>query len=308
MLTVLIATHNGALTLPKVLESFCALREPDGGWRLVIVDNASSDGTVNVVNEFINRLPLTLIQTSRRGKNVALNIGLREIDGDLVVLTDDDVIPDPDWLVVLRNTADKQRDFDIFGGAIYPVWPRAPDEWINKQVNLGATYAITPSNISEGPISATSIWGANMAVRSTVFIRGHRFNEDVGPQAGQYIMGSEVEFGSRIEKEGHRGWFVPMARVGHIIRDAQMEKEWVIRRQYRLGRHMFYQEVDDYDSNIKLIAGAPRWKYRQLVAASLRSIWCYMLCNAERKLSADLEKSYLLGYLAEARNYIRKPV
>lgn len=301
MLTVLIATHNGASTLPKVLNSFCTLKEPVGGWKLVMIDNASSDNTSLIINGFTNRLPLSLIQTAQRGKNIALNIGLDQIDGDLVVLTDDDVIPDPDWLEVLRDTADKHGGFDIFGGTIYPVWPYGPEEWIIKHVSLGATFGITPSNLKEGPVSATSIWGGNMAVRYAVFAHGHRFKEDVGPQAGQYMMGSEVEFGMRIEEIGHRGWFEPKARVGHIIRNTQMEKEWIIRRQYRLGRHMFHQEVKKYDENIKLIAGAPRWKYRQLIEYSLKSIWCSMLFNDVGKFSADLERSYLLGYLAEAR-------
>lgn len=305
MLTVLVATHNGAATLPRTLESFCVLEEPVGGWKLVIVDNASTDNTSSVIAGFVGKLPLSLIQTKDRGKNLALNLGLAAVDGDLVVFTDDDVILDPGWLVGLRNAADQRLDHDIFGGAIYPVWPCEPPEWITAQVNLGATYAVTPAANQSGPIPAASVWGANMAVRQSVFAAGHRFDEGVGPQAGQYIMGSEVEFGTRIEALGHRAWFVPEARVGHIIRRSQMEKQWVIRRQYRLGRHMFHQEAKNFDARSKTIAGAPRWKYRQLIEYSLKSVWCSICLDGKGKIAAELERSYLLGYLTEARNSTR---
>lgn len=44
MLTVLMATHDGSDTLERTLRAFAALDEPSGGWKLVIVNNASTDG------------------------------------------------------------------------------------------------------------------------------------------------------------------------------------------------------------------------------------------------------------------------
>ena len=87
MLTVLIATYNGAKTLPEVLSAYCALEPPDGGWKLVIVDNGSTDHTKEIVATFRHHLPLTYLYEPRQGKNTALNTGLSNISGDLVVLT-----------------------------------------------------------------------------------------------------------------------------------------------------------------------------------------------------------------------------
>ena len=114
--------------------------------------------------------------------------------GDLVVLTDDDAIPDTKWLSNWRIIADERTDFSLFGGKIYPIWPEDLPDWIPRLVNLGATYAITPNNLFTGPAPAAQLWGPNMAIRADIFASGYRFNENIGPQAGQYIMGSEVEF------------------------------------------------------------------------------------------------------------------
>ena len=104
MITVLIATHNGAETLPAVLNSYCKLEPPNGGWELIIVDNGSTDSTKEIVHAFQSRLPLTYVFEPRLGKAVAQNNGLSRINGDLLVMTDDDALPRPDWLVQIALT------------------------------------------------------------------------------------------------------------------------------------------------------------------------------------------------------------
>src|ERR1700740_1350299 len=98
MLTVLAATRNRASSLGPVLTAFAALRPPSGGWRLVIVDNGSTDATQDVLAAFADRLPLVVLHCARPGMNAALNVGVGAMIGDLLVKTDDDVLPDPGWL------------------------------------------------------------------------------------------------------------------------------------------------------------------------------------------------------------------
>ena len=59
MLTVLIATHNGTDTFLRTLEQFCALRSPPGGWKLRVINNASTDGAAifGAIEPFFERDP-----------------------------------------------------------------------------------------------------------------------------------------------------------------------------------------------------------------------------------------------------------
>lgn len=116
VLTVLLATKNRAQLLSRVLESFCSLETPDSGWKLVVVDNGSTDESTKVLESFRGRLPLQALIEANPGKNSALNAGLRFIEGDLTVLTDDDVFPRSDWLVQLRKAANAHPEFTMFGG------------------------------------------------------------------------------------------------------------------------------------------------------------------------------------------------
>lgn len=304
MLTVLMATHNGAKTLPRVLQAYTSLEYPAGGWHLVVVDNASEDRTPAILKEFSGKLPMTPLRTEKRGKNVALNIGLNHLDGDLVVLTDDDTIPDTKWLSKWRKIVDEKSEFSLFGGKICPIWSGSIPDWIPRLVNLGAAYGVTPENLISGPVPAAQLWGANMAIRADIFASGYRFNEKFGPQAGQYIMGSEVEFTCRLENQGYKAWFDGQAAVGHIIRPNQIEREWIIQRAYRLGRHMFHQEMDLVPQGTAMFRGAPRWKYRRLVSEYFKLAKATLEGNFDNRFLAEWEISFLGGYLAEAKTTV----
>lgn len=306
MLTVISCSHNGAGHLPKMLDSFCRLRPPRGGWKMVFVDNASTDGTGDLVRSYADRLPLKVVEEPARGVSRAKNRGVEEMEeGDLVVFTDDDTIVCPDWLIAMREAADRHSDHDIFGGLIRPLWPSEPPEWIHRLVPLGVTYAVTPDYVEEGPVSPGLVWGPSMAFRRRVFDAGHRFDPAVGPQPGNYRMGAETEFTERLGRLGYKAWFVPRAEVQHIIRPNQMDPNWIVRRAYRFGRDIYWKEREKADNAGGAVSaqllGMSRWRWRKLVEESLRWAVGRVTFNFDRRFAAAWEIQFLLGYLSEAR-------
>jgi len=190
-LTLVFATFDGAHTLPRLLDALERQSPPAGGWKVVAIDNGGRRGAGRLLRERSNRLPMTVVTEARRGKSAALNAGLSEIEGDLVVFTDDDVVPPPDWLVSLRALADARRGYDIFGGAVEPIWPFEPPDWVLRCASKGY-FAWT--HFDEGPVAPTAVWGPNMAVRRVV-LQGRRFCEGIGPNGtASYPVGSETEF------------------------------------------------------------------------------------------------------------------
>jgi len=236
MLSVVFATHNRAAGLPRVLEAFAALSSPPGGWKLLIVDNGSTDDTRAVLAGYAARLPLTVLDCPRPGKNRALNTAIPYLEGDLCVWTDDDVLPDREWLVRLRQAADLHPHATMFGGTVLPEWPEAVPPWLTERaVPFSVLYA--KNEHTTGYCGFQHIFGPNMAVRRLVFAAGIRFAEDIGPDATNplYAMGSETELLRRLQARGHRGWFEAAARVRHIVRPEQMQEDWILARAYRYG-------------------------------------------------------------------------
>ncbi len=234
--TVLFATRNRCMALPPVLDCLARLTAPQGGWKLLIVDNGSTDGTSLLLDSYLDRLPLSVLREPRAGKNRALNEALPHLQGTLVVLTDDDVLPRPDWLVRLHQAALDHPQVSLFGGTVLPHWSRPRPTWLTEDaVPFSVLYA--QQKRGAGACSCAAIFGPNMAVRRAVFDAGHRFSESVGPDESRalYAMGGETEFLRRVEAAGHTGWFVPEAVVGHIVRPEQLDETWILQRAYRYG-------------------------------------------------------------------------
>lgn len=240
MLTVLFATRNRSELLRDALTAFARLEAPSGGWSLVVVDNGSTDASQATVRSFADRLPLTLVVEPTGGKNAALNAGLAHRAGDLIVFTDDDVFPRPDWLVRLRAAADAQPEIGIFAGCVLPRWESDPPGWIERAIPLAPTYTVSDANLAAGPIEGNQVFGPNMAVRAAVFDAGARFDPSIGPaRTSSYAMGSETEFVLRVMETGVRASYVPDAVVEHFVRASQLRPSWVIGRAMRFGRGQY---------------------------------------------------------------------
>jgi L-malate glycosyltransferase len=265
MLTVLLATRNRSQLLSSVLESFCQLRSPTSGWKLVVADNGSTDHTGQVIASFRNRLPLQCLTERKIGKNAALNAGLAFVEGDLIVFTDDDVFPHEDWLIQLRKAVDSQPDFSMFGGSIIARWEISPPSWV-RWVPQGPSYSVTDPQWKEGPIDPSWVWGPNMAIRTNALQAGIRFDPYFGPRPGSYPQGGETELTRRLHSLGHKSWHVRAAVVEHFVRKEQLNTAWVMRRAICHGRgeflirHRYLQEI----SSRRLLWGAPRYLYHRL--------------------------------------------
>lgn len=236
MLTVLIATHNGAAVLPRTLSALAASVHTGTSWQLVITDNASTDGTPGILEEFSRKLPLTVVRHPALGKNAALNAALGACRGDLIVLVDDDVLPDPQFLVGWSRFVSERSDCDLFGGRIIPQFEATPPAWLLRSPHHLAMM-FGERDMPEGVVEPGDIFGGNMAVRRAVFDRGFRFDEAVGPNGANryYRMGSETEFARRVGRAGAAAWFARGPLVHHLVRPRQWSEQAFIDRAYRNG-------------------------------------------------------------------------
>jgi glycosyltransferase involved in cell wall biosynthesis len=261
-------TRDGQRTLPRVLEAYGDLEPLEGGWRLLVVDNGSTDATGEILRSFAGKLPLTCVFEAQRGQNRARNTALGTIEGDLVVFTDDDAIPRRDWLAHLRRAADDHPDFAIFGGTILPRWESPPEDWILRWVPPGAGFALTDPVWEEGPIRSSWVFSPNMAIRASVFRDGHRFDERFGPREGSYPMGSETELTQRLTRGGLRAWHVKRAIVEHVIRPYQLTPKWLHGRAVRFGRGQ-YRLASRYQRP-RAIFGVPAGPIRGVLSSAAR--------------------------------------
>jgi len=301
MLTVLMATHNGVDTLPEVLAAYNNLTPPCGGWKLVIVDNASTDATKQTIYSASSRLPLTYHFEPGPGKNRALNSALHLVEGDVVLFTDDDAIPRSDWLVQARDLADSRTSFGVFGGVIVPQWEISPPSWILPfQCPM---LTITDPNWEEGPTLPSRVWGPNMMIRTEAFNLGYRFEQSMGPTGSRYQMGDETEFVDRLHAAGFKLWHSKKLVVAHMIRRYQMRKGWMLRRAKASGRAAYRRHFLAAPVPTALLLGFPRYLIRQLFEQAIQTVWCGLFADDVASFKERFKLSFLIAQATEGRTF-----
>ena len=296
-MTVLVATHNGAATLPLVLDAYRALVPPPGGWKLVIVANACTDGTEDVIRSRADGLPLRSLAIAGRGQNRARNRGLSEVEGDLLVLADDDAVPRSDWLVRLREAADAHPDFGLFGGRVLPRWEAPPPPWLLEKIPLAPCFAVTDPAWPEGPIKSDFVFSPNMAVRAAL-VAGARFDETIGPRKGSYPMGSETALTRRLSASGVRAWHAREAVVEHLVRRFQTTPRWLVGRAFRYGRGQARWPAADGSRRRKRLSDALR-ALRGVCGTTLRAARARRRRDLGEAIHQRWDRARLLGWLAE---------
>jgi len=98
-ISVIVPTHNGAATLPALLQSL-RRSEIAGKLELIVCDDGSTEDIGDVLRTHGRGLPIVLLRQERQGYRAAAarNLGIAASTGDVLVFVDDDVVFAPPFL------------------------------------------------------------------------------------------------------------------------------------------------------------------------------------------------------------------
>lgn len=92
--SIIIPTYNEAEIIRFKLSNTCRLDYPGNLIEIVVVDSNSSDGTAQIVKEFIEKNPQfeikLVLEEQRKGKSHALNVALAQCTGEVIAISDAD--------------------------------------------------------------------------------------------------------------------------------------------------------------------------------------------------------------------------
>jgi len=94
--SVVIPVYNEIATIAQVLDRVRMAPTPRLKKEIVIVDDASSDGTAEYLRTIVDDDVTCLFHERNRGKGAALRTGFTEASGDVVIVQDADLEYDPD--------------------------------------------------------------------------------------------------------------------------------------------------------------------------------------------------------------------
>ncbi len=264
--TVLFSTYNGEKTLRYFLDSLFRQTMDKDLWKVVAVNNNSTDQTQAILEEYLEALPLHILFEERQGKSYAIDQGFQHIEGDLLILTDDDVIADPDWLEVMVKTAEEKKDYDLFSGLIKPNWEEAPPQWIREWAQMGVLYSLN-DHFPEGEILPELLMGPNSMFRTSILPDKYIVDEYLGPnQSETFAMGEDTVFAYHLAKEKNlKAWHTHQTAVSHFIPVQSFDETWMWKRAIRHGLGVPVIFPQHYGSKLKIMGRPIRTLLKYIV-------------------------------------------
>jgi len=161
LVSVILPVLNQEKYLEHVLTSLLSQDSVTEEVEIVVVDNGSNDGSIEIAKSFTS---ITVLEESDPGSYAARNHGIMNSSGELAVFLDPDCVPSPGWLAAAITSFDNP-DVEVALGPRLPnstgvinllqSYENAKIQWILEQKLLANVYAYTN----------------NMAARRSLFSR-----------------------------------------------------------------------------------------------------------------------------------------
>ena len=177
---------------------------------IIVVDDCSTDGTVEVLRNLPVAPGLRIVYKSHNGgKGAALRTAFRWVQGELVVIQDADLEYDPQDIPQLVRPILEGRADVVYGSRFQSASGRCSSSWIHQAGNRCLTIA---SNALTG-LSLTDMETCYKVFRRSVLD---------GLQLQENRFGFEPEFTAKIARRGFRILELP---IGYQARDWNQGKK-----------------------------------------------------------------------------------
>ena len=230
LLSIVVFTRDDADHLRRCLRALGA-RPPEAPWEVLVVDNASTDATAEVVADEERGLPLTSLRLERETSfSVGNNLGLRRAAGEFVLFLNPDTLPAGPaldrCLAVLR---DQPRVGLVSPRLTYPDGAHQPTGWHlpGPRQLLAERLGRSDREVPADPVGLTTVgWlmGCFLMGRRSMLDGLGGFDEDF------WFDGTDLELCSRVNARGlqvvrvedveivhvgHRTWTPARRRASH---------------------------------------------------------------------------------------------
>lgn len=274
-ISVVISTCNNCERLRITLGAMAQCRvPPERQWELVLVNNNCTDATDEVAKEFAGRIPLRYLHEPTPGVSFGRNAGLRAASGELILCTDDDVRPCPDWLEVYWEAYREKPNGFYFGGPIESEFETVkPSEELLRLAPpsvRGLDYGKEPRVLG----ADEQVVGGNWACPAQALkgSGGYSTAPELNYAPGRLSGGEETDLMERLGKGRMRAWYLPGARVKHFVPARKCTLEHIAARAQASGQAGVLMHYTEYAFHPRIL-GLPRWIYRRLASWWLKWGW-----------------------------------
>jgi GT2 family glycosyltransferase len=282
--SVIIPAWNGAQELPACLDALLAQThdKTHGGCEILVVDNASVDGSGDLVAA---RYPqVRLIRNARNlGFAGGCNVGLELAQGEVLVLLNQDTEVHPGWLAALVTVLDADPTIGIAGSKA--LYPNGAIQHAGGVVDLQGSgshrgYRQPDNGQFDDLADVDYVTGASLALRRAVYAQIGGFDEGF-----EVAYSEDVDFCLRAQAAGWRVVYAPASVLVH-------------KEQSTAAAPGYDAMVLQHRNRLRVVAKHwPQTRLREEFLPAERA-WLEGLEPGGERLIAAVHQAYLLHLLA----------
>jgi GT2 family glycosyltransferase len=183
--------------------------------RVIVVDNASTDGSADDVNAHYGNAKLVRLSRNAgfaKGNNIAIP---EVVDCDWIVMLNPDAFPEPRWLETLMESAKSYPDYTFYASRMLSNGDRTTLDGAGDMYHTsGAAWRLGHGRKCEpGDLQKAEVFGACAAAalyRRDAILASGGFDDEY------FCYFEDVDLAFRLRLAGHRCFYVPDAVVYHV--------------------------------------------------------------------------------------------
>ncbi len=209
--SVIIVNFNGGEYLQGAVDSL--KKQTFQGFELFVVDNASSDGSMEKLDTFGLANVQLMLETENHGFAKGNNLAAEKAKGDWLVMLNPDAVADESWLEKIKDGIDRFPDIKMFASAQYSLdepslMDGAGDCYHVFGIPWRGGYGRRVEEMP-GEGECFSPCGASAAFHRQTFLDAEGFDESF------FCYCEDIDLGFRLRLLGHRCIFLPQAMIHH---------------------------------------------------------------------------------------------
>jgi len=212
VVSVVLVNFRGAAQTIEAVTELAAVDWPSEKLEIIVVDNASGDGSAQAIREALPGIEL-VESTENRGFAGGCNLGVARSTGEFVAFLNSDAKPEPEWISAAIATFAEFDDVAAVASKVLD-WEGRTVDYIDSGLTwFGKGYkpfvGETAGTLGNRPKDV--LFGTG----SAMFVRRGAFDELGGFDESFFMFYEDVDFGWRLNLRGWRYRYQPLSVALH---------------------------------------------------------------------------------------------
>lgn len=223
-ISAIVPVYNTEKLVGRCIESVLAQSFPD--WELILVDDGSRDGSLNVLREYEKKESrLKVIHQENAGPGLARNRGIQEATGDYIVFVDSDDVIKPNYFEKLSRETSDVVFIDI---------DQVDENYsVLHEEHMSDYRSLSKDDLIRGQMTGKILWGGvrkavkrDLLLKNRIEFTEHKIGEEAiysflilyYANSFSFLQGSVYEYVNRPESQSHKKVMDPWSDVASALK------------------------------------------------------------------------------------------